>query len=269
MQKRKMDYHLHSVHSMDGKQTIDALCKQAVLLGLDEICLTEHIEPMHPTPEMDKPPEFEKWFKEIALAQQAYPHLRIRAGLEIGDNPICRRQIEQSLDALPLDFRLLSLHLVNNVDPYETAYYEGKTQQQAYREYVIARLESILSFTDYDGIAHLGYVCKFAPYEASARPLRYHHAPDELDMLLKHLAQTGKALEINTSGLVQTDSTIPGMDIVERFISLGGEFFTFGSDAHQVERVYQNIEKAKAMVQQAGGRWQAGFNKRVMQVYAI
>lgn len=269
MKTRHMDYHLHTVHSMDGRQTVDQVVRQAVALNLDEICLTEHIEPGHPSPGVDKPPVYRNWLQDIALAREQYPLIAIRKGIEIGDNPACREAIYETLDALPLDYRLLSLHLVNGLDPYEPAYFEGKTQEMAYLEYVACRLDSIRTFKDYDAVAHLGYVCKFAPYAPALRPLRHHHAREALDALLMFMAKEGKALEINASGLRETDSPIPGADIIRRFLVLGGEFFTFGSDAHQPEQVFKNVERAKQIAREQGARWQAGFANRVMEVYRI
>ena len=266
---RKMDYHLHSTHSIDGRQTLDEICRQAVELDLAEICITDHIEPHHPDPGVDKPPVFSDWLTELAAVRERYPALTIRQGIEIGDNAPYRDEIAATLDALPLDFRLLSLHLVDNVDPYHPEYFEGKTQMQAYRRYVQQRVESILNFPDYDAIAHLGYVGKFAPYPPDIRPLRYHHAPDELDMLLKHLKENGKALEINASGLRGTDSPIPGADIIRRFIELGGEFFTFGSDAHTREHIYLHVERAKEIARSCGARWQLSFERRKGRSYTI
>ncbi len=269
MKYRNMDYHLHTLYSMDGKQSVYQLAQRAAELGLDEICLTEHIEPGHPSKGIDRPPDYPLWFKDIQLARESFPQLAIRAGIEIGDNPLLRRGIEAGLDALPLDYRLLSLHLVGGVDPYEPIYYEGKTQEEAYLEYVEAKGESILAFRDYDAVAHLGYVCKFAPYAPEIRPLRYRHAPEAFDRLLRFMAQEGKALEINASGLIQTDSPIPGPDLIRRFIELGGEFFVFGSDAHMTQRVYLNVLKAKEIALSQGARWQVGFTNRVMEVYKI
>ena len=259
---RRMDYHLHSSHSMDGRQTLEEICSRAMELGLEEICITDHIEPHHPDPGADKPPAFPAWLAQIASVRERYPSLLIRQGIEIGDNAPYREEIEETLDALPLDFRLLSLHLVDNVDPYKPCYFEGKTQEQAYRRYVEQRLESILGFKDYDAIAHLGYVGKFAPFPPDIRPLRYHHAPDLLDALLTHLGQNGKALEINASGLRQTQSPIPGADIIKRFLELGGELFTFGSDAHQTDHIYQHVERAKEIARSCGARWQASYKER-------
>lgn len=268
-QARKMDYHLHSTHSMDGHQTLDEICRQAIVLGLEEICITDHIEPHHPDPGVDKPPVFADWLRDLASVREKYPSLVIRQGIEIGDNAPYRQEIAATLDSLPLDFRLLSLHLVHNVDPYHTEYFEGKTQEQAYRQYAEQRAESVLHFPDYDAIAHLGYVGKFAPYPPENRPLRYHHAPDAIDTLLKHLAENGKALEINASGLRETDSPIPGADIICRFLTLGGEFFTFGSDAHKIGHIYLHVEKAKEIAKSCGARWQLSFEQRKGRAFPI
>ena len=266
---RKMDYHLHSNHSMDGRQTLEEICRQSIILGLEEICVTDHIEPHHPDFGVDKPPVFKDWLMELESVQNQYPGLIIRQGIEIGDNAPYRDEIAATLDALPLDFRLLSLHLVDNVDPYHPEYFQGKTQEQAYRRYVEGRVESILHFPDYDAIAHLGYVGKFAPYPPENRPLRYRHAPDAIDALLKYLAGNGKALEINASGLRETDSPIPGADIIHRFLELGGEFFTFGSDAHKTEHIYLHVERAKEIARACGARWQLSFKRRKGRAWPI
>ena len=172
---RRMDYHLHTSHSMDCQRTMDSLCRRAIQLGLDEICVTDHIEPGHPLPEADIPPVWPDWQKDMEACRQAYPQLILRAGIEIGDNAPIRESIYQMLTPLKLDFHLLSLHLVKNVDPYYAEYYEGKDQLTAYRDYVEAKWESIRNYKDYDAVAHIGYVAKFAPYPKEIRPLLYRH----------------------------------------------------------------------------------------------
>ena len=53
VKQRRMDYHLHTVHSFDGRQTIQELCESTLRQGVEEICLTEHIEPGHPDASVD------------------------------------------------------------------------------------------------------------------------------------------------------------------------------------------------------------------------
>ena len=99
VEHRRMDYHLHTNHSMDGRQTMPELCETMLARGVQEIALTEHIEPGHPEEEMDVPPVWADWFAEIARCRAAYPALVIRSGIEIGDNPLCRAETKALLDA--------------------------------------------------------------------------------------------------------------------------------------------------------------------------
>ena len=270
VKQRRMDYHLHTFHSMDGRQTVDDLCRTMLERGVEEICLTEHIEPGHPDRSLDIPPVWPIYMEEIRQAREKYPSLTIRAGVEIGDNPVLRDQIKADLDALPLDFRLLSLHLVNGVDPYESdEYFAGKTRNQAYREYAEAKAESILDWTDFDSVAHIGYAAKFSVFTGAVRALVYEDAPDVFDAILKHIIDLGKCLEVNTSGFASTGDTFAHSTIICRYIELGGENFTFGSDSHDVSRNYDGIERAKDMVRDLGGKYQASFDQRKMTLWRI
>ena len=270
MKQRRMDYHLHTFHSMDGRQSVDELCRTMAERGVEEICLTEHIEPGHPDANADIPPVWPIYKEEIRQAREKYPQLTIRAGVEIGDNPVCRAQIKADLAALGLDFHLLSLHLVNGVDPYDTAkYFAGKTRAQAYREYAEAKAESILAWEDFDAVAHIGYAAKFSIFTGPERALVYADAPDAFDAILRHIIRLGKCLEVNTSGFASTGDTFAHSSIIRRYIELGGENFTFGSDSHAVDRNYADIERAKDMVRALGGRYQASFDQRRMTLWRI
>ena len=263
------DYHVHSRHSFDSDALIDDICRAAPAAGIRDICLTEHIEPHHPNPVCDVPPVFDAWLADIRRAQQAFPGVRLLAGIEIGDYAPYRDEIYQTLDALPLDYRLLSLHLVDDVDPYDACFFEGRTQQQAYGRYAEAKLESVLHFADYDAVAHLGYCGKFAPYPPDQCALRWRHAPDPIDQLLRHLAENGRALEINTASLGRIHSTFPGEDILRRFAELGGEFVVFGSDAHRAGGLGYRFDDALRLAVSAGIRWGVRYVARKPLPYAL
>ncbi len=265
----KADCHLHSLHSFDSKSTLDEICHSAMQQGVSELCLTEHIEPHHPNTACDVPPVFADWLADIERARAAYPKVKLLAGIEIGDNAPFRQEIYATLDALPLDFRLLSLHLVDGLDPYDTNFFEGRTQKAAYARYAEVKLEGVMHFADYDAVAHLGYCGKFAPFEKEECALRWHHAPDHLDLLLRHIAQNGRALEINTSGLRRIGSTIPGWDILRRYAELGGEFVTLGSDAHTPDLVGYEFDEAARIALSAGLRWGVRYVARKAIPYPL
>lgn len=268
--EQRMDYHIHTVHSFDGRQTVDEVCRKMTELGVHEFCLTEHIETGHPDASVDVPPIWDVWLQEMEWARKSYPFLKIRAGVEIGDNPCCRERIADILRDVPFDFHLLSLHLVHGVDCYDQKkYYGGKTRAQAYREYVEAKAESICAWTDFDSAAHIGYVSRYSPYVGAEKLLRYEDAPDAFDAIFKHLIQHDKCLEVNTSGIRETGDFLPQRELIRRYIDLGGEQFTFGSDAHDAQRDYAQIEDAKELVRSLGGGYQAGFSHREKTLYRL
>ena len=74
-----------------------------------------------------------------------------------------------------------------------------------------------------------------------------------MDEILKRTAETGKALEINTAGLRQPIGKLsPEFATVKRFHELGGEYITYGSDAHYAEDVGKGMEEAYDAMLAAG-----------------
>ena len=62
---------------------------------------------------------------------------------------------------------------------------------------------------------------------------------------------------MNTSAWL--DDPAWGLDVLSRFVELGGEFVTFGSDAHVPERVGRRFAEARALALAAGVRYTATF----------
>jgi len=260
----RADYHMHSSFSMDCEMPMDELCQAAIAAGLDEICLTEHLEIGHYAPDADIPPEMPKYLAAIEEANEKYPQLTIRSGLEIGDIPEYRKQQLDFLNAWPLDFHLLSKHLIFDVDPYYVSVTEKWTMQEFYCRYLEEMVEELHAWDpkDYDSMAHLGYCAKFSPYPPEERPMRYNIAPDYYDEIFRILAQNGKGLEINTSGVRIMDECIPDRELLKRYVELGGEFVTIGSDAHFPYHVGNHNDRARELAKSCGLRYMLTFEKR-------
>ena len=269
VEQRNMDYHLHTLHSPDAEQSVDELCQTALARGVQEICLTEHMDLGHPDPINAVPPLMDAYRQDVNDARRRYPQLTIRMGLEIGDIPQTREETRRFLQHEELDFRLLSLHVVHGTDCWNPAYYDGKTRDEAYREYVEVLAEMLDAWEDFDSVAHIGYVAKFAPYEGEKKALRYEDAPATFDHLLKRIIALDKCIEINTSGYKVTGEMFPHPSIVRRYIALGGEGFTFGSDSHDTARDYEEIDHARDEVRAMGGKYQASFCKRKKSCFEI
>ena len=258
------DYHLHTTYSPDGNAQMREQIRAAVDAGLEEICITDHLDLKHHEAIFDVPVPYDRWFAELEALRAEFPTLSIKAGIEAGEQACVTKETLAVVQAHPFDYVLLSQHMIDGVDPYRyEEFLAGRTPAEAYRRYAECVWESLGRFSDFDCLAHLGYCSKFAPHEPGLKPFCRDYAPDIVDEILRKLARDGKALEINTSGLKNGGtSTIPGPDIVRRFVELGGEFVMFGSDAHYTEYVGYEFDRARQMALDCGARYTLTFNQR-------
>lgn len=108
------DYHTHSDCSPDGRETIARMAEAAVARGLDEICITDHVDTicwgsLQPRWDFD----WDKAQTELAEARRLYgDRLTIRLGAELGEAPMAFDRAEHLLDHAPkLDFVIGSVHM--------------------------------------------------------------------------------------------------------------------------------------------------------------
>ena len=62
------DYHVHSTCSQDGRQTMAQAAQAAVAAGMDELCLTDHVDTIYWGPEQ-KP----RWDFDWDAVRRAVP----------------------------------------------------------------------------------------------------------------------------------------------------------------------------------------------------
>ena len=235
------DFHMHSTVSFDGKDPAPLMVEAAVAAGLKEMCFTDHID-------YDPDPGSEVGPFDTAVYLAAYDHLehptvKIRRGLEFGLMPDNMDIFKKDLQRYPFDFVLGSIHFVDGLDVYFQPYWEGKTVWQAEHRYLETTLECVQNHTDFDVLAHLTYISKCRCHPAP-RPVPYEEHAELLDEILRTLAQKGKGLEMNTSGVDRCGDFLPYAPYFRRFKELGGEIVTVGSDAHTASRVGQYSYRA-------------------------
>ena len=85
--------------------------------------------------------------------------------------------------------------------PAQTKKYScfSRSRAEAYRAYAEAKAKSVMSWENFDSVAHIGYVAKFSVYKGDEKPLRYEDAPDAFDALLKYVIDNDKCIEISKS----------------------------------------------------------------------
>ncbi|MCD7709271.1 MAG: histidinol-phosphatase HisJ family protein, partial [Clostridiales bacterium] len=154
-----------------------------------------------------------------------------------------------------------SSHVVNGVDPYYPAYYEGKSEEAAYREYFESILENLRDFTDFDVYGHIDYVVRYGPNRN--RFYSYEKYADVIDEILRTLIGMGKGIELNTAGFAYgLGHPNPTEEILARYRELGGEIITIGSDAHAPGRVAYDFAKVPGMLREAGFKYFTVFEQR-------
>ena len=230
------DFHIHTRVSFDAKETGLAMAQAAVTAGLKEICFTDHMD-------YDPLGKMGILAFDIDTYNAEYDHLeipglKIRRGMEFGITPDNREQFQKDLKLRPFDFVLGSVHFVDQLDVYYEEYWRDKTVFSAERRYLEATLDCVRIHEDYDVLAHLTYIAKTHSHIAP-RPVPFEEHRELIDEILKTIAQKGKGLEINTSGVDRCGGYLPTADYLRRFRELGGEIVTIGSDAHQAHRVGQ------------------------------
>ena len=244
------DFHMHSRVSFDGHDTGLALARAAVNAGLEEICFTDHID-YDPFGTMGNM-AFDTAQYNAEYNDLEVPGLKIRRGMEFGMTRDNVDQFQKDLQRREFDFVLGSIHFVDGLDVYFQPFWEGKTVWQAEHRCLEETLACVKLHDDFDVLAHLTYIGKTLAHPAH-RPVPYGEHREILDEILRILADKGKGLELNTSGLDRCGGFLPTADYFQRFKELGGQIVTVGSDAHRTNRVGQYSREACALLKDIFG----------------
>lgn len=230
------DYHIHSIVSFDGHDTGLQLSQAAKKAGLKEICFTDHMDYVPDPNEKDlifRVEDYNRQYDGLEIEG-----LKIRRGVEYGLFRDNQEQMKRDLSLRDYDFVLGSIHFVDDIDVYFAQFWEGKTIFETQRRFLEETLNCVRLHDDFDVLAHLTFLHKGRGCPVKA-PLPYADHREIIDEILKTLAEKGKGLEMNTSGVDRCGGFLPTEDYFRRFKELGGEIVTVGSDAHNSVRVGQ------------------------------
>lgn len=127
------DYHTHSDSSPDGKETVARLAEAALSRGLDEICVTDHVDTVYwgsNAPRWDF--DWDKSVRELEEARRLYgDRLTIRLGAELGEANMAFDRAEHLLSHAPaLDFVIGSVHMAGKKFGYFDFYYIEKIRKR-------------------------------------------------------------------------------------------------------------------------------------------
>lgn len=252
------DYHLHSRVSFDSGCAPNDVVTTAEKIGLKEICFTDHYDfnDIH----KGKRNLFTIQDYRAAYDSVVSEKLKIRHGVEFGLTTWNQKELNDLLSLYDFDFVIGSVHYVGGYDPYYQEFWVHNDINTAFQKYLLQTLECVKSQNNFDVLGHLNYVCK-SLHNPTRKPLHYKNYSDICDEIMKTLAQNGKGIEINTSGIDRVGDFLPSFDFIKRFRELGGEIVTVGSDAHEASQVGKHISGALQIAKDIFG-YACTFEKR-------
>ncbi|MDE7428670.1 MAG: histidinol-phosphatase HisJ family protein, partial [Lachnospiraceae bacterium] len=182
-------------------------------------------------------------------------------GIELGLQPHLSKRNAAFAKAHDYDFIIGSSHLCNGKDPYYASFYEGRSQEEAYREYFESILENLKVYSNFDVYGHLDYVVRYGPQKDEG--YSYELYRELFDKILTKLIDMGRGIEVNTGGLAKGMRDVhPCSGILKRYRELGGEIVTVGSDAHVTGLIAHAFDRAGEILKDCGFRYYAVYEKR-------
>lgn len=261
------DYHLHSDFSGDCCASMESMIQAGIAQGLAQMCFTEHQDFDFPYTCANPPEVFslntDSYLYELIQCREKYAgQIEILFGVELGIQPHITKELSRYAKSYDFDFIIASSHVCGGHDPFYPAFFEGRSEKDAYLEYFNSIYENIRKFENYDVYGHLDYVVRYGPNKDAAYTYQKYH--DILNSILLLLLEKEKGLELNTGGLRSgLREPNPCIDILKRYRELGGEIITIGSDAHTPETVAENFKKAADILAACGFRYYSVFRNRV------
>lgn len=265
----KADYHLHSCFSGDSNTPMEDMILKAVSMGLDTICFTEHHDMDYVISDQDPAGKFElntdSYLYDLLKLRKKYDgQIEISFGVELGLQPHLMRQLALYARSYEFDFIIGSTHLCKKQDVYYPSFFEGRSDEEAYREYFEEVLTNIKKFQNFDVCGHLDYVVRYGA--SRDKDYCYEKYQDILDQILRFLIENEKGLELNTGGLVNgMQEQNPCTGILKRYHELGGEILTIGSDAHSPETIGYAFDRSCELLKELGFRYYCVYQNRIAE----
>lgn len=269
------DTHMHCHFSGDSDADPKDMISAAIQKGLDGICFTDHQDfDYKETPGLFDL-DVDAYGAEISELQKKYnsavseqPGFELLWGIELGLQPHVAEQNLALTRKYPFDVVIGSSHCVRCMDVYYPVFFEGRSEEEAYRDYFESIIENIHSEADYDVYGHIDYIVRYGPNRNQF--YSYEKYKDVIDEILRLLIQKGKGIEINSAGFKYgLGHPNPTEAILKRYRKLGGEIITMGSDAHKPEHVAYDFHKIPSILKEAGFEYFTVFKQRKPVFYKI
>lgn len=270
-----VDYHLHNHFSPDSNEDTRKIVMQALERGVQELCLTNHVERHDKkTGEAifdshEAQVRFKKIKEELTTVQKEYPQIALKFGAELEYVQIHMDQLAEFVKNTPFDFILGSVHIVQGViiasHLFADEFYGQRDEKTAYGAYFEA-LEKMVKWGHFDVVAHFD-ICKKSGYKFYG-PFVPQKYKEQIVSILELMKKKNIGLEINTKCLDnKCEEVFPHPTILKWAVEVGIEHFTVSSDAHKAPLVSKYIKEALEVAKSVGIKGVSTYSQRVPTVH--
>ena len=264
------DYHTHSRISPDAHAPMTEMAEAALAAGMDEICFTDHVEPMTWDRRAQVDYDWTAMVREFRAAQAAMgDRIRLRLGAELGEVVWDLPHAEELLAAAPpLDFVIGSNHVLTerygDIDLY---FFDPRDEAEALdgiRDY-LGLVKRTARWGRFDVLGHLTLPLRYLN-ERRGFHLTFDGFEPEVEEIFRILIENGRGIELNTN---RGNTPLPDGKWLRLYRSLGGEIVTLGTDAHTPDMVGRGIREGQELLRECGFRRFCTFRQREAVWHAL
>jgi histidinol-phosphatase (PHP family) len=264
-----IDYHTHHERCGHAVGKLEEYVQRGIELGLEQLGLSDHlplihVDPANYYPEMAMPlEELPRYVEECLILKERYRGvIDLRVGLEADYIEGYEDTIRELLAPYPWDYLIGSVHFLGEwdiTDFRQVHGWEGKDVMDVYRRYYDAVTKSAASGL-YDIIGHMDVIKRFGYFPETPEG---QAEVRELELgVLKAIASSGTAMELNASGLTKPcKEMFPAEHVLRKAFELGIPL-TLGSDAHDPAKLGDGLPEARRLLWDTGFRELAVFEGR-------
>lgn len=178
------DYHVHTEFSNDSIYPMEEVVKDAISLGIKDICFTDHVD-YGPYRDWDDPRGIKyrpgdegepeqvaltnvdcgKYFSMIEKLREKYKDkIAVKAGMEFGVQTHTIPEYEKLFRSYPFDFIILSIHQAGDQEFWTNEYQSGRTQQEYNEGYYKELLSVVQNYHNYSVLGHMDLIVRYDSY---------------------------------------------------------------------------------------------------------
>ena len=229
----RCDLHTHTNYSFDSVATMEEYVKQALLIGADVICFTDHID-VNKHYDTFEGFRFAERREEFERVRDKYcDRVKLLYGFEVGE-PHKHPDVMEKVYGENPDMMIGSVHY-----PLD---YLDVDRAVSRREYERIYDRCVREMVEYGGFDVLGHADMVKKYHDD-----YVEDIDYIGETLRLCVEKGIVPEINTSSLRNgAQDTMPSFKAIERYAKCGGKFVTISSDSHTVDSLCNAVDETRA-----------------------